>query len=295
MKKNNISLALKAIELIKKGGYYPTKEKPTGNDVADCKSFVELALNGIGFIARYRGSNEMLRTLTEGVQRVSNVMPIGALLYMVRNDGKEPERYQAGGAGYVAEFDDWNAHHIGIYLGNGYVAESAYSIGQWAITKQAERKFTHYGAVHNLEYVEDNANEVLNAIKAIDTVAQPAREEIKTHSIIGYVDNAHSTFVNLREEPNLSANVIAEMHNGEKISIIKNVKNRWTYIDYKGQKGYCRTGMLSIGSKSNTFIAVAENVELAELKAQIEFLKDEIQELKERCTILENNVGMGVG
>ena len=156
--KTGKELALSAQALVGVGGTYQQ---------ADCQGFVERAFRRIGIRCDYRGSNDMIRNLAYNVQQIDNNIPIGALVFWVRRNGKEPERYKIGGAGYMPQFNGWNASHVGIYVGNGKVAESGISIGHWAITDIKQRKATHYGLAKGINYAnfDDNADSNINTSK----------------------------------------------------------------------------------------------------------------------------------
>ena len=85
----------------------------------DCQAFVEHCMKLAGKRIQYRGSNDMIREFAINVRPVDDEIKPGCLVFMVRHDGKEPIRYGRGGAGYRLQFEGWNAHHIGIYVGNG--------------------------------------------------------------------------------------------------------------------------------------------------------------------------------
>lgn len=139
----NIELANKAKELVARGGTYQE---------ADCQAFVEKCFREIGVKCNYLGSNDMIRNLAINIKAIDNDIQIGDLVFWVRHNGREPARYKKGGKMYRSDFDGWNASHIGIYLGDGKVAESGMSIGHWAITNMKARKATHYGKAKTIQY-----------------------------------------------------------------------------------------------------------------------------------------------
>lgn len=76
----------------------------------DCQGLVEWTLRELGLAADYRGTNDMWRNLVtvkgsieDGVARLGSI-PLGALVFIVDQDGGEPARYQGDGEG--------NAWHV---------------------------------------------------------------------------------------------------------------------------------------------------------------------------------------
>lgn len=99
-------------------------------DQLDCQAFVEAVLKDLdirktnGSFYNWRGSNAMYRnyyswrgTVEEAIQKFGTV-PVGAFVYMWNKTGQEK-------VGYTDELGD--AHHVGIYCGNGIVRDSSRS------------------------------------------------------------------------------------------------------------------------------------------------------------------------
>ena len=78
----------------------------------DCQKFVEKCLSDVGISKDLAGSNAWFRTMTwvgtpkECKQKFGKIPP-GAFLFILENNGKEPEKYKPDGLG--------NASHIGLY------------------------------------------------------------------------------------------------------------------------------------------------------------------------------------
>ena len=100
--------------------------KPKGADIAregckylgtkyremDCQAFVEKALGDVGLYRNLSGSNAWYREMSwtgtpEECRRRFGKIPVGAFLFILKDDGGEPRKYQSDGIG--------NASHIGIY------------------------------------------------------------------------------------------------------------------------------------------------------------------------------------
>ena len=91
----------------------------------DCQAFVEQCLADAGLRVDLTGSNAWYRTMTwvgtpEECRDTFGSIPVGAFLYILEQNGREPEKYKADGIG--------NASHIGLYIGRDLGAiHSSYS------------------------------------------------------------------------------------------------------------------------------------------------------------------------
>ncbi|MBR3494215.1 MAG: leucine-rich repeat domain-containing protein [Clostridia bacterium] len=95
--------------------------------VMDCQAFVERCLKDAGLYWNLAGSNAWYRQMTwtgspEECIATFGYIPVGAFLYILKQDGGEPDKYKPDGLG--------NASHIGIYIGRKDGAiHSSYSKG----------------------------------------------------------------------------------------------------------------------------------------------------------------------
>ncbi len=93
----------------------------------DCQAFVEQCLADAGLNVNLTGSNAWYRAMTwvgtpEECRTKFGSIPVGAFLYILEQNGREPNQYKADGLG--------NASHIGIYIGRELGAiHSSYSRG----------------------------------------------------------------------------------------------------------------------------------------------------------------------
>ena len=82
----------------------------------DCQAFVERCLRDCGITINLAGSNTWYRRMTwtgtpEECKKQFGHIPVGAFLFILEQDGKEPVKYWGDGIG--------NASHIGIYTATG--------------------------------------------------------------------------------------------------------------------------------------------------------------------------------
>lgn len=113
--------------------------------VLDCQGFVERVLLALGINCNYLGSNDMFRNMcsvtmekSEFIRRFGKI-PDGALLFVVKHDGKEPSRYK----------DGFNASHVGICTNKGYGAAESSAGG---VKQCKQTKFTHVGLCKYITY-----------------------------------------------------------------------------------------------------------------------------------------------
>lgn len=289
--KNNTGLCLAALDLIKKGGTYAEK---------DCQGFVEAALQMCGVDRKdYTGSNAMLRQMVHGVKALDGNMQSGDIVFWVRFDNKEHEKYKAGGHRYVAEFEGWNATHVGIYLGNGYIAESASSIGHWAITELKKRKPTHYAKHTSLVYMDDSEALIPPAIEAVkrEDSADNEKETLQAKVNIAYVKYKETNYQNLRAAADPKSPILAAMPTGSEVELLgKADAYGWVKVRYMGLEGYMsgRAYVRDLPAGVQTAEPVLDS-ELAQIKQENEELRKEIEDLKFRLMEIENHLEMGVG
>ena len=235
--KTGKELALSAQALVGIGGTYQQ---------ADCQGFVERAFHRIGMRCNYRGSNDMIRNLAYNVQQIDNNIPIGALVFWVRRNGKEPERYKVGGSAYRQEFDGWNASHVGIYIGDGKVAESGISIGHWAITDIKQRKATHYGLAKGINYAnfDDKASGNINIPKQ----ANNANKGTNIDTEYAIVAPPQGT-LNIRKLPDINSSIVTRLRKWQLIKIQK-YNSEWVKVyDFDGALlGYAMSKFIKVFS-----------------------------------------------
>lgn len=140
--------------------------KPTGRQVAeaamagaerfppilyseeDCQGFVENTVKRAGgSIPDYRGSNDMYRNACSKIVPLKGAsLEPGMVLFIVKQDGGEPDRYKGDKLG--------NASHIGFYTGGRYeVVHSSASKGSVQLST-LKNGWTHAGWLKSVDYGE---------------------------------------------------------------------------------------------------------------------------------------------
>ena len=121
----------------------------------DCQGLVEWTLRELGMDADYRGTNDMWRNLVtvkggieDGVASMGAI-PIGALIFIVDNDGSEPARYQGDGEG--------NAWHVYVKISDEMLIHASASNLMVTTRLFADRAIPNggpnaYGLIDGVEY-----------------------------------------------------------------------------------------------------------------------------------------------
>lgn len=114
----------------------------------DCQALMEKILTRGGVPHKnWIGSNDMWRNAVSDVAPISEwkEIPVGAWLFTIKHDGKEPSYYH----------DGVNAAHVGWYCGDGKVIHSTIGGVQWDTLTSG--RWTHAALCKLLEY-PDSAN-----------------------------------------------------------------------------------------------------------------------------------------
>lgn len=115
----------------------------------DCQALMEEILTRGGVPHKnWIGSNDMWRNAVTDTAAISEwkEIPVGAWLFTIKHDGKEPSYYH----------DGINAAHVGWYCGNGKVIHSTTGGVQWDTLTSG--RWTHAALCKLLEYPEGAAD-----------------------------------------------------------------------------------------------------------------------------------------
>lgn len=109
----------------------------------DCQALMEAMLRDIGICKNWAGSNAMYRDMAwvgtpEECKKRFGCIPVGAWLFILEQDGNEPNKYKADGIG--------NASHVGVKTGEGLGAiHASASRGEVAESKFADKTIPNGG------------------------------------------------------------------------------------------------------------------------------------------------------
>lgn len=143
----------------------------------DCQAFVEEVLKDCGVrkpdgsVYNWKGSNSMWRNALrwkgtiEECRRLFNGIPLGAWVFIVKNDGGEVAR------GY--HDNEGNASHVGIYCREGSepVRDSTKTAKRDGVGYRKLDGFTHVGLPTMITYNGNTSR--IEAIKAVSIVRDP--------------------------------------------------------------------------------------------------------------------------
>lgn len=230
----------------------------------DCQAFVEKVLSDCGIKKDLRGSNTWLRFLKKNgwtgtpkeCKALFGKIPKGAFLFILKQNGKEPEEYRNDGIG--------NASHIGIYT--AMTGSEMVSIARSEGNEKAERYNFGSGAIHSSSKREavatsnfagraikdgwnliglwkaisydDQTNSILNSGES-----SPEPGEEKMIATI-YAESGSS--VNFRKQPNTSAALLDQIPVGKQVEVSEKGPE-WSLCEWRGKTGYIMTKFLIFG------------------------------------------------
>ena len=187
----------------------------------DCQRFVERCLADIGIRINLPGSNAWYRKMDwvgtpEACRKTFGRVPVGAFLFIVKQDGKEPEKYRSDGIG--------NASHIGIFTGTGEGAiHSSASRGCVAESKFAGKTIRNGGW-----------NQV-GLWDMIDYGTEKEEAEPVTETVV--VLSANGGPVNYRQGPGKDTALVDRIPSGTPVDLLEDT-GVWSRVRYRGSSGY---------------------------------------------------------
>ncbi len=213
----------------------------------DCQAFVERCLADAELRKDLPGSNAWYREVRkngwvgtpEECKKRFGCIPKGAFLFILKQDGREPDRYKADGLG--------NASHIGLYTGRGQGAiHSSSSRGC-----VAESKFTGK-AIPNGGWNTVGLWKELDYGSAVNTLLAGKKEEKKMPAMIettvagaATVTSPNEKPVRVRAKPSSSSTVITSLPEGTAVEVLE-TNGDWCRIAY-AQTGWMMKKFLSKG------------------------------------------------
>ena len=202
----------------------------------DCQGFMEEIFSQCGKKISYRGSNDMYRnaciwvgTLDEA-KRQGCLQP-GAALFILEQNGGEPDRYKADGKG--------NASHVGMYVGEGAlvdvdkngverscnVVHSSSSMGRVA-GSTLKNGWTHVGLWLDVDFDVTNIEESEAESMAATTQGKIITENLKP---VNFRTKTNSKSALIPRMPEIPYGAIVEIHS---------YTGDWAKVSYQGYTGY---------------------------------------------------------
>lgn len=229
----------------------------------DCQAFVERCLSDAGLKKNLAGSNAWYRFLMqegwvgtpEECKAKFGMIPPGAFLLILSNNGAEPSKYHGDGIG--------NASHIGLYtnlsgaemasmaLKDGVAKARQYDFGNGAIHSSSSR-----GEVCTSNFSGKAINGGWNRIglwrkisygEKVDRILSGG-EEIK----VEYQAKVVGGNLNMREQPSKSAERLCQIPDGSIVTVTDEAVE-WAKTSYNGQVGWVMKQFLEpVGDDKDT-------------------------------------------
>lgn len=228
----------------------------------DCQAFVEKTMKDCGLEKNLAGSNAWYRECMENgwvgtpedCKAQFGLIPFGAFLFILSNNGKEPKRYQSDGIG--------NASHIGLYTGmtgakmceiarqNGVADPDKYDHGNGAIHSSASR-----GCVCTSKFSGKVINGGWNRIGLWDQIDY-GLTAAEVNKVEPYQAKVTGGGLNMRREPRIGADKLCQIPNGEIITVTDK-SGEWAKTTYNGHTGYVMTQWL-VPTQDEEMISVSK-------------------------------------
>ncbi len=229
----------------------------------DCQAFIEWCLARCGLKKDLAGSNTWFREVVkngaimtpEECVRQLGCVPSGAFLFILEQDGKEPEKYKQDGLG--------NASHIGICTGTR---------GEGAIHSSASR-----GCVAESKFKGKSINGGWNRVGLWNQVAydygggvdpdpQPTPEPVMIMATVGNVPAGNRQDVNLRTKASTLSKLIDRVPCGAQVVLLE-LGDKWSKVKWKGYTGWMMTKYLLLDGEDERWTVIIPDVTTEEKEA----------------------------
>lgn len=236
----------------------------------DCQAFVEKVLADAGIKKNLAGSNAWYRFALqhgwvgspEECQKQFGKIPKGAFLFILLQDGREPQKYQGDGIG--------NANHIGIYTGMtqeemleaGYRLQHIQDDGgkRQALAKKAGKgsgainSSYSWGCVATSKFSGKSISGGWNRVWLWTDMINYKEEEktpmnVTTATVVLPSGKTGKT-VNLRKETSTSSALVARIAVGSRVYILEDL-GQWCRIGYGNDEGYMLSNYLEYDGQTD--------------------------------------------
>lgn len=210
--------------------------------VMDCQKFVERCIADCGIKIDLAGANTWFRyvmehgavmTPEECVKQLGCV-PKGAFLFILKHDGKEPEKYRNDGIG--------NADHIGICTGNRGKGAIHSSYTNDCVCESEFHGKTIKNGGWNMVGLWDQV--IFDYSGGVDPSPDPIPAPVPAEfAVVGNVPDGNRQDVNFRVRPSTTAVLIDRIPCGETVEVIDRA-DKWSKVKWHGHTGYLMTKYL---------------------------------------------------
>lgn len=246
----------------------------------DCQAFVERCMADCGYRKDLAGSNAWYRECLrcgwagtpEDCVKAFGLIPKGALLFILEQDGKEPAKYREDGIG--------NASHIGIKTGRGKGAIHS-SSSRGCVTESEFRDKTirnggwnRVGLLNAFDY-GTGVNWVMEHSDSSESGIQDSETKVVEKAVMLTVSAPSGATVNLRKNPNKGAPLLERVPVDSEVELLENGSG-WSKIRYMGKTGWMMTEFLVADERlipegselsGETYSVIISGLDLTQAKA----------------------------
>lgn len=244
---------------------------------ADCQGWVEAIIRDLGGKISYAGTNEMWRKAASWFGTIDEARKQGKLVpgccpIIIKQDGKEPDKYKPGGSMYDPN-KIGNCSHIGWYIGGKYeVIDASYSRGTVSPTT-LKGGFTHIIWMKEVDYTESGSSSggsnepYIPDNKKEDSNMEENKGTERLHWVILPMDKMGQS-VNFRKFPDMKSDtiVLARLSAGTQVlagdEFIEGGR-AWKAVNHNGMNGYMLAEFLEDISDTNYVPYIPEDGEPA--------------------------------
>ena len=213
----------------------------------DCQAFVERCMADCGLRKDLPGSNAWYREVMkngwvgspEDCLKEFGVIPKGALLFILKHDGKEPEKYRKDGIG--------NASHIGICIERQDGAINSSSSRGCVCYSKFKNKSINGGWNRVGLYNQFDYGKSVNWILEHGTDVPPDEDEKKDEVVYlqGKVTAPTGSTVKLRQKPSTDCSMYWDIPIGTEVMVV-DYGPEWCKVITGGLSGYMMTKFIDI-------------------------------------------------
>lgn len=210
----------------------------------DCQAFVEATMKTVGINDDLPGSNAWFRKMTwvgtpYECKRKFGSIPVGAILFIWANDGKDPEKYKPDGKG--------NVSHMGIYIARQDGAiHSSYSRGCVCYSKFVGKAISggwnRIGLWDRFTY-GDKIDALLSGQETPKSDNSDNDIKVVIHMTQAIVQTENGAGVNFRSKKSTVNGFLGKIPEGAEVSVLEN-DGTWSSITYNGKSGYVMSRFL---------------------------------------------------
>lgn len=207
----------------------------------DCQAFVECCLYDCGLVKDLAGSNAWYREVMnhgwvgspEECVKMFGSVPVGAFLFILEHDGKEPDKYKPDGIG--------NASHIGIVTGTGEGAIHS-SASRGCV---AESKFKNKSISGGWNRVGLYCDFVIYAEIDDEPTPSPSPdpEPEPAPTASKYAWAANGKVIHLRKQKAVSSALVDDVPSGSTVQAGED-DGGWSRVTFKGKTGWMMSKFL---------------------------------------------------